>query len=286
MFSRKWLLAIALAAWCCAAAAVLRADDGTSDADAKGRATIDLEEITRRLTQWRASFHNLRLVWELRSLPKTKEAVVEWPPPPDPTTSSLFSRREWIWGAEGLELLEERSFFYPDGGSEMHSIEAFNVPKDLVFLANFQQPPRGAEKLVKLVLDGSTDGKPPSEKMRTPLQSLYWPDRAAWLPEILAHGDWKVDKIEDVGGDPCARLAAEQPYSVQGVGLGDLWLDLNHDCLVRRHRRRGTGTVLGDDFIVDEYQQLEGGVWFPKRGRMQFAGSPYDNELFVVTDAA
>lgn len=57
---------------------------------------IDLNEIKRRLTEWRFSFVNVRVVWEVRSLPQTDVGVDEWPPPPDPATARLSSRHEWI----------------------------------------------------------------------------------------------------------------------------------------------------------------------------------------------
>lgn len=276
----KWSAAVAVLAWTCGNAAPVGADDPPS---------IDLDEISRRLTQWRASFVNVRVVWELRSLPETDEPVGdEWSWPPDPAAGSLFDRDEWIWADHGLDLLEERSFFYEDGGSRIHSIEAFNGPKGVVFRAQFRRLTEGKpEEFSDLLLAGLGAGKPTSRKVRTPVKELYWPANAAWLPEMLSKWKWKLEEIEDVAGEPCARIVPVPGGDDGKAYFGVLWLDLNHDCLVRRHRRPEiAGQISGVDFIVDEFQRLEGGIWFPKRGRIQLGGTPHENHLFVVTEAA
>lgn len=271
----KWPI-IALLAWGIGGVAAVCADEN---------ADIDLQEITRRLTQWRASFVNVRVEWELRSLPETDTAFADWPPPPDADAGSSFSREEWIWADHGLDLLEERDFFYPDGGSRVHSIEAFNGPKGVVYRAQYRRLSEDKpEQFSDLLLAGMETGKPTSRKVRTPVNFLYWASHAAWLPELLTKWKWEFDAIETVGEDLCARIVPADPEKSASVGA--LWVDLNHDCLVRRQRRLEVrGQILGGDFIVDEYQQLEGGIWFPKRGRTQLGGTPHENHLFVVTEA-
>src|SRR5690349_21024237 len=77
---------------------------------AADRDRIDLGEIARRLTEWRASFVNLRVVWELRILQKIPEPVADWPAPPEPGAGRLFARDEWIWADHGLDLLDVHFF--------------------------------------------------------------------------------------------------------------------------------------------------------------------------------
>ncbi|HEX5444693.1 MAG TPA: hypothetical protein VFW87_12715 [Pirellulales bacterium] len=282
---RKQLGLAAFLALICASGSAVRADDPPS---------IDLSEITRRLAQWRASFVNLRAVWELRTLPKTDGAVVDWPPAPAPETASLFSRIEWIWADHGLDLLE-RCSFYKHGSSGGHTTEAFNGPSGVVFRAEYRKTsPEAREEFVQLMLLDLGVGKPISVLSRAPFRGLYWSGTAQWLPEILSEWDWKLEAIETIGGAPCARIVAAQPY-IEDVEFTEiLWLDLNHDFLVRRHsspavpRRRASW-----DFIVDEFHRLDGGVWFPKRGRIQLGGrgageapAPSENQVFVVTEAS
>lgn len=276
--------------WKCWAAAVFfgLACGQAATIAAEDTATIDLEEISRQLTDWRASFVNVHLVWELRSLEESEKAVVEWSPAPDPEAGSLFCRQEWIWADHGLDLFEQWAFFYDDGGCKAHFVEVFNGPKGVVFRAHYRTPKQGApEEFADLLLRGLGTGKPTASLDRVPLKGLYWSSVAAWLPEMLSRWKWKLEGIEDVGGDSCARVVGTPPDDVDSEFISIFWLDLNHNCLVRRYRspqvpQRRTGS----DFIVDEYQQLASGVWFPKRGRIQFGGKRHENQVFVVTMAA
>ena len=276
----NWSALFIFLALSCGSAAPLRAEDPAS---------VDLAEITRRLTEWRASFVNVRVVWELRSLPETDEAVDEWPPPPDPASAKLFARTEWIWADHGLDRLEDWFFFYDDGSSKVHTISGFNGPRGFAFRAQFNKPmEESPEKYVDLLVTGLGVGKPTSFIEHDATEALYWPGFAEWLPEILSKWKWELEDVEDVGGQPCAQIAAIRDEGTKSAVYEVLWLDLNHDCLVRRHRMRTLSGIWGKgrDFIVDEFQRLDAGIWFPKRGRSQLGGVPHENHLFIVTDAA
>lgn len=147
-FWKCWVVT-ALLVWCCS---------GASRAGAEDAATISLEEITRRVTEWRNSFVNLRVVWEQKTLPATTEALVDWPDPPDADSVAAFIRTEWIWADHGLDLMDRRSL--PSDKSGFHSIEAFNGPKELVFRAQFETSADGTEKFKELELLGLGKGKP------------------------------------------------------------------------------------------------------------------------------
>lgn len=273
---RKWLIALVILAWNSGLPGPVHAEDTDK---------IDLNEISRRLAEWRGSFVNVHATWEIRSLPGTDEPVGEWSAPPDPESASLVGREEWIWADHGLDLHEIWAFLYPEGGSEFHNRDVFNGPKGIVFQASFQQPRQGAEAFTRLALRKVGTEKPQSAKVRLPVHGLFWPGLGAWLPEILSEWKWKPEEIENISGDPCARISAEWP-KIPGF-FEILWLDLNHDCLVRRQRSPATKEGRpGRDFIIDEFQRLEGGIWFPKRGRFQAGGKPNSNQLFVVTEAA
>lgn len=274
------LIVVAFLAWTCGIVVPVRAENSDE---------IDLDEITRRLTEWRASFVNLRVVWELRSLPETDEAVDEWPPPPDPDEGNLFTRQEWIWADHGLDRLEDWSFFYEDGTSKFHRIDGYNGPKGVAFRAHFQKVTEDApEKYIDLRLSDLGTGKPISHIEHDATEALYWPGFAEWLPEILSKWKWELEEVEDIGGQPCARIAATRDEGTEFALCEVLWLDLDHDCLVRRHRQRTLSGVWGKgrDFIVDEFQRLDAGIWFPNRGRSQLGGIPHENHLFVVTEVA
>jgi hypothetical protein len=278
---RAALYSLAVACLCGAASA----------SESEAVAGVTLDEIKQRLTEWRGSFVNVRVVWEVRILPQTEEAVEEWPPPPDPESAPCFARWKWIWADHGLDLTESWRGFYEDGSSKGHTIEVFNAPKGFSFRAHFQKPTREEpEKYQDVEIFGLGVGKPISSIEQEATESLYWPGFAAWLPEILSKWKWELEEVEDVGGRPCARIAAIRDEGTRWEIFEVLWLDLDHDCLVRRHRRRTLSGIWGKgrDFIVDDFQQLDAGIWFPKRCRMQVPnpGMPYDNHLIVVTEAA
>ena len=268
----KWVTVVAVLAGICGSPTPVRAQDAGK---------IDLAEITQRLTKWRESFVNLRLVYESRSLETTNDKpLTDWPAPEDPQSARLFNRAEWIWADHGLDLLEDRAF--PVKPLGIRNIDVFNGPKGVVFRANYRQNPEGTEELKELYLRGLGAGKPTSMKSRVATDGLYWPGLGAWLPEVLTLPEWQFtfEAIEEVGGERCARFAKINSADV----AYRLWFDLNHDCLLRRKLSR-IGDI-GIDYVVDEFQRLENGIWFPKRGRLQLQSKQYENQLWVITEAA
>lgn len=249
---------------------------------------VDLGYLTEQLTLWQSSFANIHAVWELRSLPEGK-AVETWTEfKPSSDSPPPFALDEWIWADHGLDRFESFAFHNKPGATQVRTIDVFNGPEQITFRADYRKSPDRPEEFKQLsVGDGSGVGKPVSLKSRTPLDGLYWPAGAMWLPEMLGRWNWKLEGIEDVLGNPCARIVATQAEVTDAQLVEILWLDLNHNCLVRRHKsplvpkRR-----LGKDFIVDEFQLVDGQIWFPIRGRLQMYSNPSKSELeqtFQVT---
>lgn len=239
---------------------------------------ITFEQIQARVAKWRDSFVNVRVVYELRSLPPLNEPLLEWSSPPDPESVPRFAQEEWIWADHGLDLLDSRAFYWTPGKVGFRDIDVFNGPKKIAFRASYQKSREEVEGLKELRLQGMVAGKPTSIKSRAAMHGLYWPNTVQWLPDILAKGEWKVEGVEPIFGDRCAKIAASNSI---------LWLDLEHDCLPRRYQLTPNSIrKIGQDFVVDELQQLEGGLWFPKRARLQLQTDPAQNQLIVVTEAA
>jgi len=79
---------------------------------------INLPLVMERLNEWRSSFVNLHIKWELRVLPTdTESSLSEWAPATDWANARMFDRLEWIWADHGMRLLESQSFLDPEGGS-------------------------------------------------------------------------------------------------------------------------------------------------------------------------
>jgi hypothetical protein len=290
---RKCLTVVALLACFCGAPAPVRGQDHDG---------ITLDEIKRRLTDWRSSFVNLRVVWELRKLPETTEPELAWSAPPDAQEGKLWERKEWIWAEDrdGLDLVEWWSFFDSDGSVKAHSRDVYKGEKDAVLRAQYARLKEGApEEFVRLELWGPW-ARRASPVMRMPLWGLFWGGvgPGTWLADVLSQRQCKLEEIEEIDGQPCARLTtAERGPGGQPMPgfefIEVLWLDLNHDCLVRRRRSPAVAQQSdGLDFIVDEFQRLDEGIWFPKRGRMQTGSTrpdgsrdPNEVQMFVVTEA-
>lgn len=253
---------------------------------------IDFDTIRHRLEEWRGAIINLRMVWERRSLKMPNQAALpEWTVPGSQQEYPLSSRNEWIWTDRRMELLELGSFSSRDGRRTSVTTEVFNGQKEFAFKASYAATSDGSETLKELLIYKTGAGVPFSSSERLPLRGLYWLGGAQWLPEKLKEWTWTLEGIEDVAGSRCARIAAvDQTHRAPSLlRIKTLWLDLEHDCLVRRYRNwtipeSGSGM----DFLVDEFQRLEEGIWFPKRGRMQLQtdAEPYENQLWEVTEVA
>jgi len=247
---------------------------------------ITLDQILARADRWAASIVNLRIVYDHLSLPATNSPLVDWLAPPEHCDSlMLFARSEWIWADyDRLDLFEERSFYWFPGKIGYRTIHVFNGLKGETFHASYQKSPDEVEQLKELKL-ASWGGEKVINSIRAPLLGLYWGESGEWLPEVLAKWDWKVEGMEAILGEPCVRIATEHIVGTH-PRLEILWLDLAHDFIPRRYQIPPTPSrKTGSDFVVDEVQQLEGGLWFPKRARLQYQTDPITNRLIVVTEA-
>lgn len=165
-------------------------------------------------------------------------------------------------------------------------MDVYNGEKEVVFRASFARPKVGAEVLRELAIRGIGIGKPIMAESLAPLDGLYWPGSATWLPDLLSSSaSWKLDGFESINGINCVRISG-RPFetTVGDDWVETLWIDPAHDFLVRRYLASGQISAK-KDYIVDEFQKMPNGLWFPKRGRIQLQSNPYENQLWVVTEA-
>lgn len=244
-----------------------------------------LEELKAIATQWRESFVNLRIVYELRILAPTDAPLTDWQPPADVESLQKFAEGEWIWADHGLDLFETRAFYWQPGTTGVRTVDIFNGPEGLTMRAGYRQPPESPEVFKELMIERAIGGKPTSTKSRAPLAGLYSPATAKWLSDMLSSGNWEHRGDESILGSRCIKLRVEMDR-----GFEELWLDPDHSALPRRHRNERVssgGSRAAVDFVVDEFEQLDGGLWFPKRGRIQIEvdGNVSENQLFLVNEA-
>jgi hypothetical protein len=241
---------------------------------------VDLAEITERLIAWRSSFISVRMVYETRRLsPDTTEPLTDWPAPTDPEEGHLWGRHEWIWSDDGMDLWAE----IPLKANGQRGMDVFNSREGVSFRASYKWENHGPERLQQLEVQGAGVGKPITRKVRTPVCGLYWNSSARWLPEVLTEGNWTLEGFDEISGVRCARISPPP-----GLRSGHVltWIDLSHDCLVRREVSFSSKDPdrIDDDFIVDEFQRMPNGIWLPKRGRLQLNDGA--NHHWLVTEAA
>jgi len=164
----------------------------------------------------------------------------------------------------------------------------FNGPDRIAFIANYEgQPSAGEEQLKEISLRMIAGGKAKSTTARVPIHGLYWTGLGTWLPEMLLEWKWALEAIEEINGHRCARIVATDPSMTDVDWPEIIWIDLKHDCLVRRqlsptvpNRRSHT------DYLVDDFQRLENGMWYPKKGRYQMGDIEVYDQLWEVTELA
>ncbi len=224
----------------------------------------DLAQIAKRLKQWRSSFANLRIAYDSWGTKWLKDQQAIRPSPAD-----RFYHHEWVWADVGAIRSEEWS--HKDGritAREAAGADARTLRHFRAFYAakngTFDFPSR--LELGRLATSQAT-----SIKIVTPLTFIYAPMTGKWLGERLDRGYGKLEEYENVDGAKCARV------NVQDGNLTSLlWLDSEHDFLVRRIRPDPDVPQGGFLFDVTEFQK-NGAIWFPKRGVSNRHGDTSDD---------
>ncbi|MBL8811510.1 MAG: hypothetical protein JNM43_15170 [Planctomycetaceae bacterium] len=222
---------------------------------------------------WRVGLADMHLVYERYSLPPGKcdllTTVVEGPE----ASLRKFSETEWLWAERGLRLCDDR-LFGTSGHVGVRNVNIFNGSTNLWTRIHYQGQPGGTEKMVSLEVQF------PSAEMSGflsgPLQGLSFP--LGSLCDVLQEKSWIVEGTDKILGAECIRIRRDGKTEW-------MWLDLSHHAIPRRHFVQfGQGS--GGDYVVDELQQLDGGLWFPKLARVQLQNpGEISNQLIVVTKA-
>lgn len=251
---------------------------------AQGEPKVTLEQIKETAARWRASIVNLRVICESRALPHGKTPLLESSPPSDPNSLPQFAQQDWTWADHGLSLFDSKHFYWTNENNGVRTIDCYNGPEKFVYRADYKQTPNGDLFTAVNIFDVQGVGKPTSMKSRNALTGLYWSGSGDWLPDFLERKNPKLVGVETLFGVRCAIISLSYPSkSGDGLQFEYLWLDLEHDCLPRRyHKPVGPVIQVGIDFVVDEIQQLDSGLWFPKLARKQLQ-SDYENHLIIVT---
>jgi len=235
-----------------------------------------LDEIIRTLNEWRESFVNIRVVWEMRNPEELREARPELAS--RESVDDFYSHHEWIWADHGASRFDVRQFV--DGRVDYHDLFAWDGPRLTSFQAVHKQVPGEPEFLELLHIHRMPAAQPRSCFAIVPLKYVWLAGGGRWLGEFLAVGEGKFEfegygEIDDIR---CARVKIDNSL---------LWLDPQHGFLPRRIDRQKTGETAVGRFTVDEFRRLESGIWFPMNGTNYSWTDPADHVArWVVTEVA
>jgi hypothetical protein len=161
-----------------------------------------ITDVVKQLQQWRESFANLRLVWEVRT---ADGKATGGGSPPD---SAPFVQQEWVWADHGVSRIQMT--FLTGNRQGMRFLDTWHGPKNIAFQATYAEKPGVGQVLTSLETGGLGAPKPISSIARTPLMGLYSNTAAEWLGELLAEWNSTIDSFELVDGSRCARITADK----------------------------------------------------------------------------
>ncbi len=255
-----------------------------------------ISELRQLASAWKSSFRNLRVDGN-RSYVNTMGG------PDNMVTFRCHNcfgsvvEVVWIWSTERLDRFEETRFVDsgqapPNPYSRM--VEVYNGRNESYFTAEYEIGEDKVEHLKKLNITRVIESSPPVTNAwicshgfmnGTPTMARrpnfsHPADSGAIRPPVpsadsIVTNDWEVKTLEMLLGSRCAKLmrVTLEDGEPQRRTEESLWLDLDHGGLPRRALVKyfsAPETVLGQqEYLVDEYQQVDGRIWFPKVARLQ-----------------
>lgn len=257
-----------------------------------------LSELRQLASDWKSSFRNLRVDGHRSYVNTTETDLTKWSPSDVKADSSEFSKVAWIWSTGRLDRFEETRIVVsspapPNPYKRM--VEVYNGRNESYFTAEYETGEDQVEHLKKLNITRVIESSPPVTSAWDLLPWLYEQNSRRWLedrisiiqqtqapirPPVSNEGSdetnvWDVQAIELVLGSRCAKLtrvssAGGEP---QQRTQESLWLDLDHGGVPRRalvEYFSDPGSLSGrQEYLVDEYQLIDGKIWFPKVARYQ-----------------
>lgn len=224
-----------------------------------------LDEVIQRLNDWKDSFTNLRVVYEVRNPGQWLTRKPELAQPGD--LDGYYRRYEFIYTDSGRIRLECHSY----EAGRLVEREIHGNDGRLAYAAEFVGGDVNGTIPTELRLMRVPPSGRPALQEITPLTEL-WRARGDWLGKILQRADPILLGYDKIDGARCVGLH-RAPDDVH-----TLWLDLKHDCLPRL--QRPDEGVEGWSFHVEEFVKLDNGRWFPKRGTQTIGkDDPYDWEV-------
>lgn len=224
---------------------------------------INLEKAIERARWWRSQLANVRLSCEVRCSAAIREGL---PNLTDEEVSGWFRKEEWIWSDVGLLWHEHTRYRFHKPYDAQQWGE--NSATGECFEAWFAY--RNDRKVlteIKIRFGSSNVNS-------MPLNGLFRGGlRTGWLDEVLPKDYVSVVGVSDVNETRCLHIL---------LGGADVWLDPTHDYLPRRVLFN-KGKEYESEFVVEEYQEVDHGLWFPQRGHFRGLSSRLAPDVWTIT---
>jgi hypothetical protein len=226
----------------------------------------ELAEAIAKLKTWRRSFATLRVTWKWANPGQLIERMPDLHDD-EAKLASWYQVYELVWTDSQLARLTTQSFEH--GRLAKWNISARNAK--LQFSAEFVGDDRFPHEL------WARPAGPGTKWHFYESQAMHkvYNYNNTWLTDLFDRYPPVSAGVEVIGGSRCAG------YRVIPESSETLWLDLEHDGLVRRV----DVDPWGISWECTEYQQTKTGRWFPKRGeyRLTNKDTPYWFEVASVT---
>ncbi|QDU36805.1 hypothetical protein Mal4_11030 [Maioricimonas rarisocia] len=207
------------------------------------------DDVCAAAADWKNSFHSLRVDYRWSAPGEWKRRNPELSL--DEIARLYYCRCIWTYGDDSREKLE--SWFYERGQLVAREVEGNDGR--LHYLIRYVPGSNDPERY-RLWIPGLNDA--PHRIVCHPVRHLYygsgghdWHD-SRFRESLEVVGTRVIDDALCVG--------------IRRAGDDDrlLWLDTTHDFLLRLLEPE-------EQFVVEEYRQLEDGRWFPARGKLRVA---------------
>lgn len=226
----------------------------------------ELSEAIAKLKSWRASFATLRIQWKWKNRGQVIERVPELKDD-EARLEGWYHLDELLW--TDRQLVRHDTHVFENGRLAKRDLAARNAK--LQFGASYEGNTQFPEQLGAKRAGAGTEWH---FRTAMPLHQVYYYDNS-WLSERIDRHSATFVGSKEIGGSKCVGLQVP-PGSAE-----TLWLDLEHDGLVRKAEIE---LRYGVAWECTEFMRVPSGQWFANRGFyfMHDAENPYEFEVLDV----
>jgi len=202
----------------------------------------DLDEAKQRLTEWEQKIVSIRVVSQINSKPETntlvKEAGYEF----------AGADHDWVW--EDTGRFRDQSTSWNSSGISTRSLRMADYKR--YYVLGYSAKNKERDSPITAGINENNIRVTSSKLIRQPFQGLWDDTSRTWLGS-------RIQNVQE------ARVTKEGFLEIDGASIGMegyiVRLDPKHGYLPQSIENKG-----GFLYQVDDFQEVEPGFWFPKKG--------------------